>query len=190
MFRESDGQFAWTIAVIDPGSDVAVEEWNEYVKQFAIYRRRNDMLKLAFQGTLSPTLWSRVRLLNTSHEIWMSLEDMCMPRGSDQAYRNFLEVSNVTLQSSGNNIETYIHALQAKVNDYNALSSSHESARPAAALNQSNTAVSKRKGGGNGTFPEEMLCFLFLKGLGPQHQNLASNLTKKNNIGGFGSIVW
>ncbi|KAF7196046.1 hypothetical protein HII31_02672 [Pseudocercospora fuligena] len=169
------------------GSEIPVEEHNEYVKQLAIFRRRNDMLKLGFRETLSPGLWNRVRLLHTAHEIWTALEDMCMPRGSDQAYVRFNEISGITLASCNNNLDNYIFTLQLKVDEYNALAHSHESRRPAAALNQSNAEAYKRKMGGNGTFPDDVLCFLFLRGLGPQHQNLAGNLTKKNNIGGFGS---
>lgn len=169
------------------GGEVPVEEHNEYVKQLAIFRRRNDMLKLGFRETLSQGLWNRVKLLHTAHEIWTALEDMCMPRGSDQAYMRFNEINGITLASCNGNLDNYIFTLQVKVDEYNALAHNHESRRPAAALNQSNAEAYKRKMGGNGMFPEDVLCFLFLCGLGPQHQNLAVNLTKKNNIGGFGS---
>ena len=54
--------------------EVPVEEHNEYVKQLAIFKRRNDMLKLGLRETLSAALWNRVKLLHTAAEIWSALE--------------------------------------------------------------------------------------------------------------------
>ncbi|KAK4500270.1 hypothetical protein PRZ48_008459 [Zasmidium cellare] len=170
---------------VKPPGELSVEDHNEYIKQVAIYKRRNDMLKMGLKECLTPQLWRGFHA-KTANEIWSALEDMCMPRGSDQAYMRFLELQNVTLQNCGN-IDNYIHTFETRLYDYNQLSHHHETRRTAAALNQSHAERLKRQNGGNGTFPQEMLCFLFLKNLGPQHQNVATNLTKKNNIGGFGS---
>ena len=166
---------------------VEVEVHNEYIKQLAIFKRRNEMLKLGFRETLAPALWSRVKLLRTAREILTALDDMCCPRGSDQAYTRFQSIVDVTLQACGNNLDHYIHTLELKWGEFNELANTHESRRNSSALNMSAAEVLKRKIAGNGTFPEEMLCFLFLKNLGQQHQALAANLCKKNNIGGFGS---
>lgn len=166
---------------------IEVEVHNEYVKQLAIFKRRNEMLKLGFRETLAPALWSRLKSLSDAHEIWVSLGDMCCPRGSDQAYTRFRSILDVTFQACGNHLDNYIQTLELMWGEFNEMAHTHESRRATSQLNMSAAEVLKRKIAGNGTFPEEMLCFLFLRNLGPQHQALATNMCKKNNIGGFGT---
>lgn len=171
---------------VKPPGELSVEDHNEYIKQVAIYQRRNDVLKFGLKECLAPALWRGFHA-KSAHEIWSALEDMCMPRGSDQAFQRFLDLQKVTLQGCNNNIDNYIHLFETKVDEYNQLSHHHEARRTPAALNQSYGERLKRQNGGNGTFPPEMLCFLFLQNLGERHKNVAVNLTMKNNIGGFGS---
>lgn len=165
---------------------VSVEEHNEYIKQLAIYKRRNDMLKVGLRETTTKVLWSRLQRFFEARDAWAAIEDLCMPRGSDQAFARFSEMSDVTLQGSGS-FDTYVHDLQSRFANFNQMAFHHEARRAPAALNQSNAEILKRKAGGDGTFPEEFLCFVFLKGLGPQWQGMAMNLCKRHNIGGFGS---
>jgi hypothetical protein len=173
------------------GRDVPVEEHNEYIKQTAIFRRRDAMLKQGFRDTLEPSLWARLKPLRTAHDIWVALEDLCSPRGSDQAYAHFRALHDITLDRCGHNLDRYVNEFELGLLDYNQLQVTHELRRPSAALIRSHAEALKRKssGAGNGSFPDEMLCFLFLRNLGPRHQTLAMNLTKTNNIGGFGSGV-
>lgn len=170
----------------DEDGEVTIEQHNEYIKQLAIFKRRNEMLKIGIKESLHPTLWSRVSMVKTAWEIWGHLEDMCMPRGSDQAYARFQDLVMITHQQCGT-LDNYIYTLESKFHEFNQMAHHHETRRAASALNQSNLEKVKRAQGGDGTFPEWILCFVFLKNLGLQHQPLAQNLCKKNNIGGYGS---
>ncbi|UJO16134.1 uncharacterized protein CLAFUR5_04810 [Fulvia fulva] len=165
---------------VKPTGDLTVEENNEYIKQLAIFKRRNEMLKIGLKECLAANMWSRMNQYKTANEIWLGLEDMCMPRGSDQAYVRFLEINNITLPNSGS-LDQFVHNLEMKYNDFNQLQHHHDTRRLPPAER------AKKLRDGNGTFPEDMLCFIFLRNLGHQHQTLASNLCKKNNIGGYGS---
>lgn len=169
-----------------PAADVSVEDHNEYIKQLAIYNRRNDLLKTALRDTLSPGLWNRIKLHPSATEMWSSLEDLCMPRGSDQAYVRFTDLFNVSLATSGT-IDLYINDMETKAHACNQMSQVHDSNRDPATLSQSTMEVNKRKAGGNGEVSEDLLCFLFLRGLGEQWQTMANNLCKKHNLAGFGS---
>ncbi|KAI5358613.1 putative zn(2)-C6 fungal-type DNA-binding domain, FAR1 DNA binding domain-containing protein [Septoria linicola] len=166
---------------------IEVEVHNEYIKQLAIFKRRNEMLKQGLRDTLAPALWNRVKPYHNASGMWTALEDMCCPRGSDQAYARFNDILYVTLANCGGNLDHYIHTIELKWTEFNELANTHESRRSSSQLNMSAAEVLKRKVAGNGTIPEEMLCFLFLRNLGPQHQNLAANMCVANNIGGFGS---
>ncbi|CAK4029352.1 ATP-dependent helicase [Lecanosticta acicola] len=170
----------------DGEGEVSVTDHNEYIKQLAIYKRRNDMLKIALRESLHPSLWSRISKHSHAHEMWTQLEDMCLPRGSDQAYQRFSDLFQVTHQQCGT-LDNYIYALESRFNEFNLMAQTHETHRNHSALNQSHSERLKRAQGGDGTFPEWILCFLFLKNLAPQHQGLARNLCMKNNLGGYGS---
>lgn len=170
----------------EEGEEVTVEEWNEYIKQLAIYNRRNDMLKAGLRECVTKVLWMRVSRLENARDMWSAIEDMCKPRGSDQAYNRFSTLQDVKLESC-QDFETYVFEMRRKWEEFNEMGGCHEARRAPAQLNQSATEILKRREGGDGTFPEELLCFLFLKNLGPQHQRMAEHLTKRNNIGGYGS---
>jgi hypothetical protein len=167
-------------------ADASVEDHNEYIKQLAIYNRRDDLLKAALRETLAPTLWNRVKILPTAHAMWSSLEDLCQPRGSDQAYNRFVDLLNTSLSTSGS-IDLYINDIETKFHACNQMAHHHDSNRDAAALSQSTMEITKRKAGGNGQVSEDVLCFLFLKGLGERWQTVANNICKKHNLAGFGS---
>jgi len=169
------------------GEEVTVEEWNEYIKQLAIYNRRNDMLKAGLRETVTKVVWMRISRLETAREMWRAIEDMCRPRGSDQAFARFTALQNVTLEGCRNDFETYVFEMKRMWEAYNEMGLSHEASRAPAQLSQSATEILKRREGGDGTFPEELLCFLFMKNLGLRYQHLVGSLAKRHNIGGYGS---
>lgn len=170
----------------EKGEDLSVEDWNEYVKQLAIYNRRNDMLKAGLRETVAKMLWMRIARFETAREMWSAIEDLCKPRGSDQAYGRFSVLQDITLERC-QDFETYVFELRQKWEEFNEIAGCHEARKAPAQLNQSATEISKRREGGDGTFPDELLCFHFLKGLGSRYQSLAANLCKKHNIGGYGT---
>ncbi|KAM3414929.1 hypothetical protein BST61_g10070 [Cercospora zeina] len=172
---------------VDGAATVEVEPHNEYIKQLAIFARRNEILKLGLRETLAPALWNRCRSLRNAFEIWVLLEDMCCPHGSEHAYACVNEMFSITLAGCGGNLDNYIHSLDLKWAELNDMSSMHESRRVNQQFGVSAAQAAKLKAPPNGTLTEDALCFLFLRNLGPQHQNLATNMCKKNNIGGFGS---
>jgi hypothetical protein len=169
-----------------PSADVSVEDHNEYIKQLAIYNRRNDLLKAALRDTTTPAVWNRIKHQPTAQTMWSALEDLCLPRGSDQAYARFADLLDSTLAKSGS-MDLYVNDMETKFHACNQMSHHHDSNRDAATLSQSTMEVNKRKLGGDGQVSEDVLCFLFLKGLGERWQPLANNLCKKHNLAGFGS---
>ncbi|CZT18242.1 uncharacterized protein RCC_04087 [Ramularia collo-cygni] len=171
---------------VEEGEEVSVEEWNEYVKQLAIYKRRDDMLKAALRESTTKVLWARISRLEAAREMWSAIEDLCRPRGSDEAFARFSALQEITLEGS-RDFETYVFDMRRKWEEFNEMAACHEARRAPAQLNQSSIEISKRREGGDGTFSEEMLCFLFLRNLGGQYQGLAANMSKRHNIGGYGS---
>ncbi|GIZ49572.1 hypothetical protein CKM354_001260200 [Cercospora kikuchii] len=172
---------------LDGAATVDVEVHNEYIKQLAIFARRNEIVKLGFRETLAPALWNRFRSLRNAFEIWALLEDMCCPRGSEHAYACINEIFSITLAGCGGNLDNYIQSLDLKWAELNELSTMHESRRVNQQFGVSAAKAARQKAPPNSAFTEDALCFLFLRNLGPQYQNLATNMCKKNNIGGFGS---
>lgn len=171
----------------EEGGEVTLEEHNEYIKQLAIYQRRNDMLKAGLRETVTKALWIRIQKCDSAREAWATIEDLCMPRGSDQAFARFSKLQNVTLEGSAGNFDAYVFELRRLWEEFNEMAACHDSRRAPAALSQSAAEMHKRRAGGDGAFPEELLCFLFLTGLGPRYQGMALDLTRKCNVGGYGS---
>lgn len=145
------------------------------------------MLKAGLRETVTKALWTRVQKYPSAREAWSAIEDLCMPRGSDEAFARFSELHNTTLEGSGGNFETYVFELKRLWEEFNEMASCHEVKKAPEALSQSATEVLKRRVGGDGTFSEELLCFVFLRGLGLRYQSMAMSLTKRCNVGGYGS---
>lgn len=179
-----------------PPDPCSVEDWNEYIKQLAIFNRRNTALAGALLGTLGPSYRSRVHYLKSAAEMWQVLEDLCLPRGSDHAFRLYLELNTTAYQNSAD-LKEYIIRLETAHVAFNSLSresaaASSSAARrltpgnPAAAGKAQWSAVSSRPDRLD-AFTEDMLCFLFLKNLGPDFRPWVENVSATNNIAGFGT---
>ena len=189
---------------IRPASDCTVEEWNEYVKRFAIFIRRNAALTAALWGTLAPTFRSRVQKLTKAAEIWAVLEDACLPRGSQTGFKLYMDLHNIT-QANSTDLKDYILRLENAYTAFNRLSthwhsqndpsgSASSSLRPpnhgsyAGAFSNLHTPhPSSTLPAPQDVFSEEMLCFLFLSHLVPEYQRWVESLCATNNVGGFGT---
>lgn len=195
---------------IKPTDDVPVEEWNEYIRQLAIYNRRNISLVGAIVCRLSPALRPRIAHFRHASAIWQTLEDVCTPRGSEAAYRSFLDLHAITLQNS-KDLKDYIVRLEMAWNELNRvphLASEKDFANGAPGRQHlthfdndfaaKNTASSTTRGMRDGplssrrahfsnVMSEEMLCFLFLRNLGPEFKRMADTICATGNVGGFGT---
>ncbi|KAF2725676.1 hypothetical protein K431DRAFT_82031 [Polychaeton citri CBS 116435] len=196
--------------------DSEVEIWNEYIKQLAIYHRRNSALLWAIRSTLSPAFKQRITHIDKASHVWAVIEDACAPRGSSDGFRLFLELHQISLASS-HGLNDYITQLERKYNQINALAAESRSKNPAANASQptfngrtnsaSNSArsVSHRSGYSSGAVnpwstlhpslgsagehivTEDSLCFLFLKSLGSGWEQWVQNICSTTNLGGFGT---
>nr|POE63694.1 hypothetical protein CFP56_04597 [Quercus suber] len=197
---------------IVPPNDCEVETWNEYIKQFAIFKRRNDMLLASIWGSLTPTFKTRVAKCKSAAQAWNLVEDMCQPHGSDQAFKMYTELHNVTLQTS-RDLHDYVQRLEQAYVDLAHLKMSHQQAQDSIGISSSlsingrlsshtsltstlatsSAAHAKRNartlGDASDVFPEESLCFLFLTNLGPSFRSWAETICATNNVGGFGTGV-
>ncbi|KAK6436362.1 hypothetical protein LTR95_007444 [Oleoguttula sp. CCFEE 5521] len=189
-----------------PPADCPVEQWNEYIKQLAIFNRRNTALTGALWGTLSPAFRRMVQHLKLASEIWAVLEESCLPRGSDQGYKAYLELHSVS-HANSRDLKDYIIRLETAFISFNRLSHTWRAAEshvpprgtPTATstgntINASNpfTALGSKHPGSMlppaaPVFSEDMLCFLFMKNLGPEFKRWSESLCATNNVAGFGT---
>ena len=180
------------------GSEVPVEEWNEYVKQLAIYQRRNSMLLGSLRGTLAPSFRAQISTYKRASEAWSALEELCSPRGSDQAFRLFNDLLSVSLQNSGGRLEEYTRRMDAAYTNLTRLKLSPQ--YPHDRLGRQRTdltpALHQRHGyaaaapasNGADVFSEESLCLLFLRNLGEGHwRKWVDTVCSTSNVGGFGT---
>ncbi|KAK5122505.1 hypothetical protein LTR85_004089 [Meristemomyces frigidus] len=192
------------------GQEVEVEDWNEYIKQLAIFHRRNSALVGALWGALAPSFRTRIQGFRSAAEAWRALEEMCCPRGSDQAWKLYSELHSITLAGCNGNLQDYIGRLETAYaafgrlrmsvqyphdrlgrhrNDPSSSTSSSLTAAQQAAHNkhphQHQQALSP--GSGGDVVGEEALCFLFLKGLSPEYKRFIDTLCATSNVGGFGT---
>lgn len=144
------------------GAAVAMEDWNEYVRQLAIYKRRSEILLYAFYSKLGPRFRDRVTLLQKPNEVWAALEDMFAPRGSQEAYKAYCDLHHITLSNS-TGLKDYINGLQSRYSKFKSM---------------------KR---GELVIPDETMVFMFLRGLGAEWSGWAETTVATNNIGGFGT---
>ncbi|QIW96786.1 hypothetical protein AMS68_002304 [Peltaster fructicola] len=181
---------------VRPSDNCSVEEWNEYVKQLAIFVRRNTALMGAILPRLAPQFRQRVQYARLAYAIWSVLEEVCLPRGSEIAYRAYLDLHSITLQNS-KDLKDYIMRIEAAYNAMNRVTHTPselagEARRALHAFDPSRDVggalptTTKRQPASN-VVTEEMLMFLFLKGLGPDFKRLIDNLCSTGNIGGFGT---
>ena len=169
-----------------------VEEWNEYIKQLAIYNRRNGILLAALNKTISPHFKPRIQNLQTASKIWAALEALCAPRGSEQAFTIYRDLHSVTFTNCNHDLAEFIARLQGAYDSFKMLklntsptSTSYQNRRVTDGSNA--PALAKR---GEDAVPEEMACFLFLNGLweeGGAWRRWVDSLCATNNIGGFGT---
>lgn len=164
----------------------ALETWNEYIKQLAIYNRRNNALVVALRAHLAPGLQNRIRGLVHASLIWQTLEDLCQPRGSETAWKLFTDLHDITLANSSD-LKDYIHRVKSKYAQFKLLklnTSPQASSWKPRGQSASNTSTAET---GEDALPEEMVCFLFLKNLGASWRHWVDGLVATNNIGGFGT---
>lgn len=186
---------------IQPPNDCKVEEWNEYVKKLAIFKRRNDALTAALWGTLALTFRSRVQKLRKAAEIWTVLEDACLPQGSQTGFKLYTDLHNIT-HSNSSNLKDYILRLENAYTAFNRLST-HWHAQNELSTGSRTIPPSTSNNSAFSTlhtqhpasilppapdmFSEEMLCFLFLRNLAPEFQRWVESLCATNNVAGFGT---
>jgi len=166
------------------GGEPDVEEWNEYVKQLAIYKRRNSMLLGFLWGTLAPSLRARVQYHNRACEAWKTLEEICSPRGSNRALRLFNDLHAVTLQACGGRVEEYVRRLDAAYTNLASLKTD-----PSITLQPGNGSVPPAPADdGTDVFTDESMCFLFLRNLDDgRWKKWVDTLCSTSNVGGYGT---
>jgi hypothetical protein len=192
-----------------PPEDCKVEDWNEYVKKLAIFKRRNDALTAALWGTLSPNFRSRVQKLRKAAEIWAVLEDACLPQGSQTGFKLYSDLHSITHANCAD-LKDYILRLENAYTAFNSLSKHWHaqqevvavgSSRPAPSITTNNTASNTNTPFSTlhtphpasilapvqAVFSEEMLCFMFLKNLAPEFGRWVDGLCATNNVAGFGT---
>ncbi|KAK3718815.1 hypothetical protein LTR37_004731 [Vermiconidia calcicola] len=167
-------------APADEGKPTEIEQWNEYIKQLAIYKRRNGLLLSALWSRMAPNYRTRVNSLTNAAAVWNVLEDLFQPRGCETAFRLYLDLHSITLSNSAD-LKDYIHRLQSTYDKFKQLKL-NTSPPP---LNRGVHVSPVREGGE--AVPEEMVCFLFLQNLGPEWRRWVEGLCATNNIGGFGT---
>ncbi|CAJ2504288.1 Uu.00g116820.m01.CDS01 [Anthostomella pinea] len=177
----------------EEGQEVEVEDWNEYVKQLAIFHRRNFALLGALLGSLAPSFRTRIQGFNRASEAWRALEEMCCPRGSDQAFKLYMELHSITLQSCGGELQSYIGCLETAWHNFSRLKQSQQyphgrhHAFESTPQHKNATLSTRTPGTGAEVVSEEALCFLFLRNLGDGYRRWVDTLCQTSNIGGFGT---
>lgn len=172
--------------------EIDVEVWNEYVKQVAIFNRRNQALLGAMWGSLSPSFRTRINGFKKASEAWAALEEMCCPRGSEQAWKLYSELYGITLASTPTkNVSDYASRLETKYAEFCRLKISTQHPHDRLGRYHPNMASKSSAVGGPATaaeiVPEEALCMLFLKGLGEEWKKWVDSLCQTSNVGGFGT---
>lgn len=180
------------------GAEVDVEDWNEYVKQLAIFNRRNGALLGALWGALAPSFRTRIHGFKRASESWHALEEMCCPRGSDQAWKLYNDLHAITLQSCSGNLPDYVTKLETAYHAFTRLRMSQQyphdrlgrhrtDLTPAAQHKAHVFAQALPAGTGSDVMSEEALCFLFLRNLGDGYKRWIDTLCATSNVGGFGT---
>ena len=170
------------------GEAAEIDAWNEYVKQLAIHKRRSDMLFHAFYKKLGPAFRSRIQALQKPAEVWALLESVCQPRGSEQAYRLFCDIQSISLANS-EGLRDYVNRLDTAYSQFKELkinSMAHQQPAGVSGTGRS-TRPKNRAQTGKDAIPDEMMVFLFLKGLGSDWARWVEGLCATNNIAGFGT---
>lgn len=164
------------------GPDVPVDDWNEYIRQLAIFNRRNASQLSGIWDRLSPSFRHRIKGAEKAAEAWSTLEELCQPRGSQQAFQLYRDLHATTLASCNGNLHDYISRVTSMYSQFSLLKVN----RSPPMLNRRPETLSAVRTGAEAV-PEEMVCFLFLKGLGEEWAKWVEGLVATNNIGGFGT---
>ena len=169
---------------VNPGnsSDIPVEDYNEYIRQQGIYNRRNAVQLSGLWERLSPGFRNRIKGATQAAQAWSTLEELCQPRGSQQAFKLYLDLHSITLASCAGNLHDYISRITSTWERFSQLKLNRS---PPPLNRRSDTLPSVRVG--SEAVPEEMVCLLFLKGLGEEWGKWVEGLVATNNIGGFGT---
>ncbi|KAK3115537.1 hypothetical protein LTR53_005032 [Teratosphaeriaceae sp. CCFEE 6253] len=93
-------------------SEMEVEVWNEYIRQTAIWRRRNEVLLGALHGALVAALRTRIQGCEVASEAWTVLEGICAPKGSGEAWGPFGGLMDVSLQGCGGDVQRYVGEME------------------------------------------------------------------------------
>jgi hypothetical protein len=150
-------------------NDVPIDEWNEYIRQLAIYRRRNNILLGALRSTLAPALKASLGNHYYACALWLALRNTCQPSTNVEAWSRFHDLSSTTLASCGNNFERYAQTVEMRWNEFN------RRLPPPSALAWQNCR-----------FTEELVCLLFLENLGEEHRRKVELVCQGYNVGGYG----
>ncbi|KAI7489801.1 hypothetical protein KC351_g1083 [Hortaea werneckii] len=179
------------------GSEVEVEDWNEYIKQTAIFHRRNSALFGGLWSSIAPSFRARIKGYATASQAWQCLEEMCAPRGSGDAFNMWNEMHDITLEMCGGSVEAFAERLELKWHEFcrfriSALRPHHKTPRSSARReNADNSGHDSSPSGGivdaSDVFPEEALTLLFLRNLGQQYHRWTENLCAMSNVAGFGT---
>lgn len=189
-----------------PPADCKVEDWNEYIKRLAIFNRRNAALTGALWGTLAPTFRNRVQHIQTASDIWAVLENICQPSGSETGFNLYQDLHNIT-QANSRDLKDYIVRLETAYAALNQLSQhwhshahshGHHAPDPTPHPHRNTSATTpfstlhtphpaSKLPLVPPVFPEEMLCFLFLRNLAPEFKRWTESLCATNNVAGFGT---
>ncbi|KAI6833161.1 hypothetical protein KC340_g6661 [Hortaea werneckii] len=178
-------------------SEVEVEDWNEYIKQTAIFHRRNSALLGGLWSNIAPSFRARIKGYSAASQAWQCLEEMCAPRGSGDALKTWNELHDITLETCGGSVEAFAERLELKWLEFcrfrlSALHPHHKTPRSSARReNASGSAHDASASGGvtdaSDVFPEEALTLLFLRNLGQQYHRWTENLCAMSNVAGFGT---
>ncbi|KAI7541930.1 hypothetical protein KC331_g8276 [Hortaea werneckii] len=178
-------------------SEVEVEDWNEYIKQTAIFHRRNSALLGGLWSNIAPSFRARIKGYYAASQAWQCLEEMCAPRGSGDALKMWNELHDITLETCGGSVEAFAERLELKWLEFcrfrlSALHPHHKTPRSSA--RRENATISAHEGSTSGSmtdasdvFPEEALTLLFLRNLGQQYHRWTENLCAMSNVAGFGT---
>ena len=171
---------------LDDKGQIELDTWNEYIKQLAIYNRRNSVLVAALRSHLAPNMQNRVQGYVHASLIWQALEDLCLPRGSEMAWKLYTDVHAITLSNS-TDLKDYIHRITSKYTQFKQLKLNTTPQANGWRPRGQGAANASTAQSGEEALPEEMVCFLFLKNLGPSWRHWVDGLVATNNIGGFGT---
>lgn len=169
---------------------IDVDVWNEYIRQLAIYNRRNQLLLSALLQKTAPVFKNRIQVVNTATQAYLFLEDICAPRGSLTAFQTYNTLHTTTLASCNSNLQSYISTLESHWKSFRELK-----------VNQGNTPVTSAKypdapamiiaknlpTSGGEVVSEEVMVFVFLRGLGDAWEGWVDGICRTSNVGGFGT---